>query len=214
MKTIKFLCFAIVLFSSGAEAAGFRIDAFMGTAHNLDSRITVYQSGETTLKKTADWCTCPFEQAPYYSLRVGFGKDGGGWEIEMLHHKITLRNTDTLISRFRATFGYNFFFVNHAWTVSGLQLRLGAGPIIAHPSSTVRAKAFEGMEGGILNGKYFLVGFGMQFAVGKRFEIWKGFSFNLEGKMTVGYANLPIAEGMATTPNYAFHGLGGFGYAF
>jgi hypothetical protein len=206
--------FLLLLLWSQPAKADFLIELFAGTAHNLDSTIKIYQSGQPTLVHQADWCTCPLEQAPYYSVRVGWWDKGSGWEIEMLHHKITLRNVTTDIARFRATFGYNMFLLNRAWTVLGFNLRVGMGPIIAHPSNTIRGIAFEGMEGGILNGRYYFVGAGLQLAVGKRIPIWGKMTLNLEGKVTAAYANLPIANGIGTTPNYAFHGLAGLGYRF
>ena len=82
---------------------------------------------------------------------------------------------------------------------------------MTHPETTVRGKSWE--DDGGLNG-FYISGAGGQLALEKRYIITEKLSLSLELKMTAAYAEIPIADGTATVPNYAAHGLIGIGYDF
>lgn len=187
--------------------------AATGSAYQFRSRLIVQQDGEDDLDFSARYQTRPFTSgAPYYSLRLGYWKGGRAWEFETHHHLVTLVDDPTgVIDNFQMTHGYNLNTLNRAWLAGGLIWRVGAGVVITHPESTVRGKTFSG--DGIAGG-FYLSGVCGQLSLEKRLALGGGVFLYLEGKFTAAWAQVPIADGDATVPNYALHALTGLGYAF
>ncbi len=211
-----FLGLCLLILTPKARA-NFLMEGSLGTAYSLPSEVHIYQDGEATLHFLGTWSNETFRQAPYYAIRLGGwtqGPQSSGWEFENIHHKVVLNNNPPEVQNFKATFGFNFFLLNRAWDLKWLILRLGVGPIIAHPITTVRGEAYNSAVGGILGSQYFLVGAGLQLSVQRRFYLGKHFFLSAEGKMTAAWANLPVARGTSQISNVAFHILGGTGYLF
>lgn len=194
--------------------ARFLMEGFLGTAYSLPSTVTIYQENRPTLTFRGTWDNETFKNAPYYAVRFGGWTDTSGWEFENLHHKVVLNNNPPEVGAYKATFGFNYFFINRAWDLHLFILRVGMGPVIAHPITTVRSLSFNSAEGGILGTKYFLVGAGFQISLQRRFYFGKSFFLTTEGKVTVGWAELPVADGTSHLSNVALHILGGLGYRF
>ena len=183
-----------------------------GTAVQMHSRLVVEQDGEPDLDFTAKYETLPFTSgAPYYALRVGRWEGNAAWELETHHHLVTLVDGPPEIGSFSITHGYNMNTVNRAWLRGGFVWRLGGGIVMTHPESVVRNKKFEG-DG--FAGGFYLSGVCAQASIEKRLPLWDKLFLSLEGKATAAWAQVPIADGEATVPNYALHGLIGVGYAF
>jgi len=186
--------------------------AATGTAHQFNSRLIIKQDGEEDLDFTAHYKTRPFTSgAPYYSLRLGYWKGSRAWEFETHHHLVTLVDGPPEVGGFQITHGYNLNTLNRAWLVGGFIGRIGAGVVITHPESVVRGKTFSG-EG--FSGGFYLSGVCGQVSLEKRLALWGGLFVSLEGRFTAAWAKVPIADGEATVPNYAIHGLAGLGYTF
>ena len=187
--------------------------AATGTAYQFHSRLIIEQDGEENLDFTAHYKTYPFTSgAPYYSLRIGAWEGNRAWEFETHHHLVTLVDDPTgKIDGFYVTHGYNLNTLNRAWLLGGFIWRIGAGVVITHPENVVRGKKFSG--DGFYEG-FYLSGVCGQLSLEKRLSLWGGSFLYVEGKFTAAWAKIPIADGEATVPNYALHGLAGLGYEF
>lgn len=197
---------------AAAPPAVWVLQAATGSALQLHSRVVVEQEGEPDLDFTGEFDTNPFTSgAPYYSLRLGRWRGASAWEIETHHHLVTLANNPPEIGELAMTHGYNLNTVNRAWLAGGFVWRLGAGLVITHPESEVRGKRYAG--DGFAEG-FSLSGVCAQAGLERRFPLGKKLFLSLEGKLTAAWAQVPVADGEATVPNYAVHGLAGVGYQF
>jgi len=213
LKTYVLLTFfaALWLFPPMA-AADWNIQVFTGSSYSFPSPLTIEQDGEKDISITAEWETRAWStQAPYYALRIGKWTDNHAWEFESLHQKLYLTNGPDEVQKFAISHGYNINMLNYALSKYGFIYRLGGGFVMTHPETEVRGKRWE--DDGGLNG-FYISGAGGQMALEKRYTLTQKLSFSLELKMTAAYAEIPIADGTATVPNYAVHGLFGIGYDF
>jgi hypothetical protein len=174
-----------------------------GSALSFDSNLKIEQSGFPELSFDADYETRPFEDAFYYGWRVSYRNPNHAWEVELIHHKVYLKNTRPEVEYFEVSHGYNLLLVNYSRDYGGLNLRAGAGPVISHAESEIRNKSFSS--------NYEFSGLCGQFAIDKRFYLGQRFFLTVEGKFTAARATVSIADGEATVPNVAIHGLIGFG---
>jgi hypothetical protein len=136
------------------------------------------------------------------------------WELELIHHRLFLTNPSPEISVFAVHYGYNYFLFGRAWKKGGIVYRLGAGPILTSPESTVRGQQFQRRQT-FLDTGYYLSGIGTRVALGRELEVAKHFFLVGEGSLTAGSAwNVPVVDGSASVPNLAIHGHLGFGLRF
>ena len=181
-------------------------EVLSGGAANAGTRLTVETEGAPRTDFSARWATRPFTTPIYWAVRLGRSGARGGWEVELVHHKIYLENPDAVVSRFEITHGFNLATVHRTWIRSGWILRAGAGAVVAHAESTVRgARASRG---------YRVAGPAFQAGAGRRFRVTRHLFGTLEGKVTYGRASVGVAGGRARTSNLAFHGLFGVGAVF
>lgn len=206
MKAFIILLFSLI--ATTAYSSEVRLELFTGTAFSLPSEVSVRQDGYPEVSKTAHWSTRPLEPAPYYSARIGLWEEERGIEIEMLHHKLYMDNTDEVFRNYRSTFGFNFFLLNKAWQLESFILRAGVGPIISHPINNIRGQEYTSSV------TYKLVGAGTQVALQGRQKLYKKLYITEEAKITYGFANLPISGGDSSLTNTAFHILVGLSYSF
>lgn len=179
-----------------------------GAAYNAPAPLHIRQDGAAVLDRgAARYDTRPFESPPYYAARAGHWKEDRGWELELIHHKLYLRDAPPDVE-FAVSHGLNLLLVNRAFRRGPWLWRLGAGPVIAHPETKVRGRA---LEGGGLGGGYFLSGAAAQLGVERRVRVWKLFLF-VEAKASFAWARVPVAGGRASLLNPALHGLFGLGW--
>lgn len=202
----------VLLLSPRWSTAEWTIQASTGSSYSFPSPLTIEQHGEKDIRLTAAYETRAWAtQAPYYALRIGKWKNKKAWEFESLHQKLYLTNKPDEVQKFAVSHGYNLNMCNIAFRKYGLIYRIGGGFVMTHPETQVRGKRHED-DGGI-NG-FYVSGAGGQAALEKRYRITENLLFSLELKMTAAYAEIPIADGNASVPNYAAHGLIGIGYSF
>jgi hypothetical protein len=195
-------------------AAEWDVRLALGAVANLETSLQIRQAGFEEIRiDDADYETRPFESPQYYSLRAGRWEERRGWEIELIHQKLFLRNPPPEIQGFAISHGYNLVTVNRGWQLGPVVLRLGAGGVIAHPESTVRGRS-QPQDGGLFEAGYHLTGPALQGAVERRFELGRRWVVGLEGKATAARAQVPVAGGEAEVPNLALHALLGLGYRF
>ena len=196
-----------------ADEPRFRVELALGGAQSFDSSLHVEQSGQPALDVDADWDTRPFEAPLYYALRISRTGHRGGWALHLAHHKLHLQNPPPEIQRFSISHGYNLLTFERGFVVSGFELWGGAGVVIAHPESTIRGQAQPEDEGGIGRG-YHLTG--PTVAVAAARPLWRSGHLALvpELRFTLARANVPVAGGEASAPNFAFHLTLGFELSF
>lgn len=193
-------------FLARAEDARWTLEAFGGSAANVNTTLTVRQEGQPELEVPARWATRAFTSPFYWNVRAGRSGPRGGWELELLHHKIYLDNPTPEVSRFEITHGFNMVTLQRTWIRSGWVFRAGAGALVAHTESTVRGLRDAG--------SYELAGPALQVGVGRRFPFTRHFFGALEGKVTYAHAKVSVEGGKASASNVAFHGLFGLGVGF
>ncbi len=196
---------------AGAEAVRWTLEALSGSAASVSTTLTVRERGTPELEIPARWSTRPFRQPIYWAARLGRSAERGGWELELVHHKIYLENTTAEVSQFEITHGFNVATVQRTWIRRGFIFRAGVGAVIAHAQSRIRGVS-SGRDGDEVN-RYELAGPAFQIGIGRRFFAGRHFFGTVEGKVTYGHANVSVARGRASTGNFAVHGLFGVGAA-
>ncbi len=123
------------------------VELLLGGALNASTTLAINQDGEDDIEIDADYATKPFEFPVYYALRLAHLRARGAWELQFIHHKIHLENTTEEVERFEITDGFNILTVNRAFPAGPVDLRVGAGVVIAHADSRIRGLSTSG--GGI-----------------------------------------------------------------
>lgn len=194
--------------------ARLRVELMGGSSISLPTLLTIYQENLPKISMTAHYDTRPLTPAFYYAIRFGWWGKDSGWELELVHQKIYLNNPTAEVEDFKVTFGYNLLLINYARKWRGIVFRGGGGAVIVHTSSRIRGLDFSLPDNGVFGGTYDLAGVGGQIAVAYPYYFTERFFANVEAKFTAAFAVVPIAQGVAHTPNLAFHGLFGIGYEF
>ena len=184
-----------------------------GLSYVPPSPLVIMQSGEENIRMWANYESAPLKLPPYYSYRLGFMEESGGWELEMNHLKIYLKNRTEEIERFSISHGYNQIFVNRIYRKGRFNLKAGAGVVAAHPESVMRGKAYDEKKG--LFGKgYYLTGPALQYGCWKEFHLGNRFFILAEARISAAWSSVPVAEGSAYAPVAALHLQIGPGFRF
>jgi hypothetical protein len=202
---------ACALWLAPASAqAQITFEFFMGSAVNLHTPLTIEQEGYPDISFNAHYSVRPLADRMYYAARLGFWKKDAdaGWLIELLHHKLYLENPPPDVQHFEVTHGYNMLTFNRGWRRGQWMFLAGGGIVVPHTNSEVRGL------GRSIDAPYTLAGVAFQGAANRRFDLAQWLFVSVEGKVTAAYARVPVAQGRATTPNVAFHGLAGVGLSF
>lgn len=201
---------ALPVYSSGSDKLCLQI--FGGTAYNFKMRQVIRQDGADTVRFNARYDTKALETPVYWSIRAGLWEGKRSWEVELVHHKLYLKNSPPGVEHFSITHGFNLLTVNRAWTFPWFIGRFGGGVVVTHPESSIHGKTFE-QSGGIIDG-YYISGPTAQVALEKRIYIGKSFFLSAEGKFTLSWVRVPVKDGHSELWNSAVHGLLGIGYDF
>ena len=199
---------AVFLLSAAPSTARgrFSVEAFLGAARSLGTALSIHQAGEPDIQLSSTYETRSFDLPLYYSLRFGLRREGGAWEAQFTHHKVYLVGATDVVERFEITHGFNLVTLNRSWTSLPITLRVGVGLVVAHPESVVRGASHD--RG------YHLTGPALLASAGKSFDLPSRWFVTLEGELTVARAKVPVAQGDASAPNVALHGLFGLGFRF
>jgi hypothetical protein len=191
------------------------LEVTLGLTWNAPSDLRVVQRGypDTPVQNTR-FEGRDLEWFPYYTARLWYGSTvGWRYELELIHQKLYLSGSGEngeILDHFQSSDGFNYLLFNLAYAVDvGVRLvpRFGLGVIIAHPETTVRGRSL-GTDGDPSG--YQFSGWGAQVAVGLEPPWILG--PRLEGKFTLGYSRLNIADGYAEGWFKAFHTPLGLGY--
>ncbi len=181
-----------------------KIELALGDAYCLPAPMSIQQSGYPNIHIKARFATNSFKLPIYYSVKAGKWKDRYGWELELIHLKIKLKNNPTEVQRFEVSHGFNLLTINRTRDISNFIFHFGGGIAVAHPENTVRNHKLSNNRG-ILNLGYYIAGPAIQLAVSKGLVQVKRFSVMIQGKLTGSYSQVPIANGHSKVTVIAIH---------
>ncbi len=207
------LCALVVVLLAGrpdTARAQWAVEAFLGSAASAQSTLTIEQAGQPTLRFTADYATRPTEPWIYYAFRVSrwWGRWGG--LVGFTHHKLYLTNNPPEVENFQVTNGYNLGEIGAGYLVHGWSLLGSVGPVVANPISEVRGLT-ESNAGGIFGSGNSISGVNLQLGVNRRFYFVNWGFLTADLRLSAAWAQMEVADGNATVPNYAVHFLVGLG---
>jgi len=202
---------AATAFPLSVTSAGVPISAEMllGGALNANTRMRVEQEGEPDLSFTADFDSRSLEKPIYYVIRVSLADRTGAWELQFVHHKLTLSNPPPEIQFFEISHGFNIFTLDRVFRVDPVLVRAGAGIILAHGESTVRDQTYEPTGAG-----YRVTGPALMGGVGKTWDLPHRFYVATDAQLSVAWARVPVVDGTAQVTNVALHLMAGLGFRF
>lgn len=232
--SVALLSILIVMISSPISTKANLVFEFLwGYNLNLPSTMTEYGLGSPVLYDPI-WESRAFtvmSDSPYWIARNGIWNSTHTWaiELEWIHQKIFLVNTDSHIQHFDISHGYNLFLLNYAnkfYYNKGIELiaRVGFGMVIAHAEAII-----DGIYNGTGGKSFTVAGIGGQIALQMRVPIADYLIGTLELKYTAGYAVVPYAgkinptgeadpsniyRGEMHVPHHAIHITWGFGIDF
>lgn len=184
----------------------------LGLPVNVAGPLTMSRSGRQDVRLQAVWSAESFVRPYNWMWRIERWNQDKAWLFETVHHKMVLQNLPGNVQRLGITHGFNTLTLNRAWEINKIILRAGAGGVLAHPESTIDKKVFND-KSGLFNLGYYLTGPLFMSSVARPLRISKGFLINLEGKVTAGYARIPIVDGTAKFLHLAFHLNAGLGFS-
>lgn len=213
MKFFSALC-SVLLCSAAFGTIGVEVKG--GAPVNLDGSMYYWVKGMKEVGRIqGQYYTEPFKEAPYYIIRFNYTQESKNrWEIELIHHKVYVKNppTDTFQS-VNISHGYNFILLNRAFEEKYFTWRVGAGVILTHPEIVMRdGSKVPWVEGALVG--FYVSGFGLQAAIERRFFVYNNLFVCPEVKLTVGQAQVGVVDGWVNLPNIAFHATVGLGYEF
>ena len=212
MHRVAFFILILMICNSASLSAQVRwsVDFNLGLPGNVPAPLPMSQTGKQRVSLLAVWSAEPFILPVNWMWRIGRWNDSKAWELETIHHKMVLQNRPDNIERLAITHGFNTLTVNRAREIKKLILRAGAGIVLAHPESSIDNLAFN-EKSGLFKLGYYLTGPVLMVSAARPLRICKGFMVNLEGKTTIGYADVPIVNGRAQLLHLAFHLNAGLG---
>jgi hypothetical protein len=152
----------------------------------------------------AHYKTRSFDLPFYYSIRAGISGEKSGWEVELNHHKVYLKNKPEAIERFSISHGYNHLLVSRTRKLAKLSDRIGIGVVIAHPESIIYGKQLNETKG-LFNDGYYLAGPAAVYGVYKVLDINRFLQISFTAFGTAAWAWVKVAEGHASVPMVALH---------
>ena len=201
----------VLLFLLAAPAAGREasivLQGFGGAALNLPTNLTVDQAERASFGHRALWESRPLEQPFYWALRVRWQRADDGFELQLIHHKLILKNNPPLIDHFEVTHGFNLLTLNYVRRLRPVQPRFGLGIVIPH-AETIIDGVHHSSAGYSIGGPAVMVGVGWEHGLGRHFLVAADVQF------IAGWATVDVDDGEARVSNLAFHLLLGIGVGF
>jgi hypothetical protein len=201
----------VMTFTQAPAARGdqWSAEVLIGDALNLDSRTRIHNAQTSASAFDGDYETRGFEGPLHYDLRVSRWNRDRGWDLQLLHHKLYLRNRPQGVEALSVSHGFNIVAVGRGYAIDAWRFHLGLGPIIAHPEARIGGASY--------GGDYELAGAAAIGSVGATFELTPRWSLVGEIAATYGYAKVhPRAEPdlRFSVRNPAIHAQFGIGYRF
>jgi hypothetical protein len=208
-KAAAALACAMTLSRTAAAQSAWSAEVFIGDAFNLTSRTHIHNVQTSASVFGGDYETRGFEGPLHYSLRLTRWNQDRGWQLELLHHKLYLRNRPPGVEALSVSHGFNIVTLGRAYALDPWRFRLGAGPVVAHPEARIGGVSY--------GGDYELAGAAAIGSVGATFDLTPHWSIAAEIAATFGYADVhPGGEPdlRFSVRNPAIHAQFGVGYRF
>jgi hypothetical protein len=195
--------------ASVARESEWSAEVLIGDAFNLTSRTRIDTAQASAAAFGGDYETRGFEGPLHYAWRLTRWDGDRGWALELLHHKLYLRNRPPGVEALSISHGFNIVTLGRAYAVNGWRFRVGLGPVIAHPEVRI--------DGASYDGGYELAGAAAIGSVGVAFDLTPRWSVVGDVAATFGYVEVhPSGEPDLTfsVRNPAIHAQFGLGYRF
>jgi hypothetical protein len=191
---MKWIAVLILLLLCGdCKSQKWSAGIFFGFPYNFPLPLVIEQSDYPDLKiKSAIYATHPLRSPQFYGVYLKYEK----WIVEMIHHKIYLRNKPPEIQYFAVSHGYNLLTLSQKQNFPFGYLVFGGGMVIVHPENTIRNMKYE-EKGGIFNLGYHINGITLSFTAGKTLLRKEKVKVNSEVKFVPSYSEIPVVLGKA-----------------
>lgn len=204
MARLIILASILIIFTETDAQTRWHFNFTPGLSYVPPVPLTINQENQESINLWARYESAPLKLPPYYSIRFGFGTIEKGWEIELNHLKVYLKNKPAEVERFSISHGYNQILINRIHINNKLNSKAGIGIIAAHPENTVRGLTHNEKNGLFSNG-YYITGSVAQFGIFKEVPIGKYFYLLGEARISAAYARVPVVNGNAHAPVVAVH---------
>jgi hypothetical protein len=184
-------------------------EVLIGDAFNLTSRTHIHNVQVSPAAFGGDYETRGFEGPLHYAWRLTRWDRDRGWELQLLHHKLYLRNRPVAVEALSISHGFNIVTLGRAYARGPWRLRFGLGPVIAHPEARIAGVSYPG--------GYELAGAAALGSVGALLSLTPRWSAVGEIVATFGYADVhPGGEPdlRFSVRNPALHAQFGISYRF
>jgi hypothetical protein len=196
-----------------AGASEWGVELQLGSALNARMPLTVEQDGREVASGAAAWETRGFEPPLYYVARAWRREDDGGWMLDLVHHKIHLRDRGGSVQSFSITHGYNLVQLSQVRWSRPWRWAWGAGVVIAHPENTIQGRSLD-ERGGPLGRGYYLAGPMAGALAGVEWRLGPRWHLGADVRTTAAWVRVPVDGGHADAPNLAAHASVGVGMDF
>jgi hypothetical protein len=184
---------------------GFHLSTMMGCSYSGSSPLIVKFKDRESLNMSAKYNNRCFTDSHWWSARLENWTNKTAWGVELIHHKIYLANTNSVIEDLSVSDGYNLLFFNLAKQVNNTNYRVGFGVVYAHMDVTIAGRERfirKGFKGHYLTGPAFQLSIEQILWQSSRHFV------SFDSKFTAAYAEIPISSDnteMAIMPDYALH---------
>lgn len=195
--------------ATAAQEPQWSAEVLIGDAINLSSRTHIEHVQTSASAFGGDYETRGFEGPLHYAWRVTRWTGSRGWELQLLHHKLYLRDRPAGVEALSVSHGFNIVTLGRAYALDAWRFHVGVGPVIAHPEARIAGVSYDG--------DYELAGAAVLGGVGAQFELSPHWSIAGEIAATFGYAKVhPSGEPdlRFSVRNPAIHAQVGLGYRF
>lgn len=202
-------CALIFSHAVADEEPAWSLEVLIGDAINFDSRTHIQYAQSNPVVLDGDYETRGLEGPLHYTVRVARWDQDRAWELQLLHHKLHLRNRPSEVHALSVSHGFNIVALNRACTVNRWRFRIGLGPVIAHPEARIGGVSYDG--------PYELAGVAGLGGVGTTLALTPNWSILGEITATFGYVEVHPHGNQDLTfsiRNPAIHAQFGIGYRF
>ena len=183
---------------------------FFGGAASFPTKLTVRQLDHPAIDVHARYEVRPLDFPLYFSWRIARWQGDRAWAVQLIHHKLYLRDPPPEIQYFNVSHGYNLLTVDRLWRKYGAVLGAALGVVIAHPENEVRGLVLP--ELGISS--YALAGPTGALSAGYDFGFARHWLATSEVRLSASYARVSVQDGHASMPDFSAHAHIGLGYRF
>jgi hypothetical protein len=202
-------CATLPSLAWAAQEREWSMEVLIGDALNLSTRTHIQNAATSPAAFDGEYETRGLEGPLHYTVRLTHWDHDRGWALELMHHKLYLRNRPQGVEALSISHGFNVVTISRAYALGAWRLRAGAGPVIAHPEARIGGFSYDG--------GYELAGAAVVGSIGAAFPLTAQLSITGEVAATYGYAKVhPSGEPGLTfaVRNPALHAQVGLSYRF